>query len=183
MRAMRELQDRDVIGEVGVSNYSLARWQEAEKALGRRVLSNQVSYSLTDREAERDLIPYAAATGRIVIAYSPLSRGFLAARYRPDRRPGNLVRRRGLFTRETLARAAPLFATLGEVAHSHGATPAQVALAWVIRHPNVVAIVGASNADQAAANAAAADLELGSDELTALTKAASAFRRPAPPRG
>jgi len=176
MRGMRELQDRDVVGEVGVSNYSLARWQAAEMALGRRVLSNQVSYSLTDRKAERDLIPHAAATGRIVIAYSPLSRGFLSARYRPDHRPGNLVRRRGLFTQEALGRAAPLFATLHEVAHTHGATPAQIALAWVIRHPNVVAIVGASNADQAAANAAAADLELDPDEVTALTEAASAFR-------
>jgi len=176
MRGMRELQDRGVVGEVGVSNYSLGRWQAAEKELGHRVLSNQVSYSLADRRAELDLIPYAAATGRVVVAYSPLSRGFLSTRYGPDRRPVNAVRRRGLFSRESLERAQGLFATLREVADAHQATPAQVALAWVIRHPNVVAIVGASSADQAAANAEAADLDLSPDEIAALTEAASTFR-------
>ena len=89
----------------------------------------------------------------------------------------SLSRVGGLFTQEALARAAPLFATLHELADAHGATPAQVALAWVIRHPNVVAIVGASNADQAAANAAAADLELEPAEVVALSEAASAFGR------
>ena len=176
MRGMRELQDRGVVGEVGVSNYSLGRWQAAEKELGHRVLSNQVSYSLADRRAELDLIPYAAATGRVVVAYSPLSRGFLSTRYGPDRRPVNAVRRRGLFSRESLERAQGLFATLREVADAHQATPAQVALAWVIRHPNVVAIVGALSADQAAANAEAADLDLSPDEIAALTEAASIFR-------
>jgi aryl-alcohol dehydrogenase-like predicted oxidoreductase len=176
MRGMRELQDRGVVGEVGVSNYSLRRWQAAEKELGRRLLSNQVSYSLADRKAELDLIPYAAATGRVVIAYSPLSRGFLSTRYGPDHRPENAVRRSGLFSRENLERTEGLFATLREVADVHQATPAQVALAWVIRHPNVVAIVGASSADQAAANAEAADLDLSPDEVAALTEAASTFR-------
>lgn len=175
MRGMCALQDRCVVGEVGVSNYSLARWQKAERALGRRVLSNQVSYSLTDRRAELDLIPYAAESGRIVIAHSPLARGFLSTRYDTDNRPTNAVRRRGLFSPESLERAGSLFATLREVAGNQRATPAQVALAWVIRHPNVVAIVGASSADQVRANAAAADLDLAADEITALTEAAEAF--------
>ena len=61
-----------------------------------------------------------------------------------------------MFSQESLERAQGLFATLREVADAHQATPAQVALAWVIRHPNAVAIVGASSADQAAANAGAA---------------------------
>ena len=60
MRGMQALQTVGLVGEVGVSNYSLARWQRAEAALGSRVLSNQVSYSLVERRPERDLIPYAA---------------------------------------------------------------------------------------------------------------------------
>lgn len=176
MRGMRALQDRGVVGEVGVSNYSLARWRAAEKALGRRVLSNQVSYSLADRKPELDLIPSAARNGRIVIAHSPLARGLLSTRYGPDHRPGNAVRRRGLFSRDSLERAQDLFRVLHEVADAHGATPAQAALAWVIRHPNVVAIVGASSVAQVEANAAAADLDLGTDELVALSEAAAGFR-------
>lgn len=140
------------------------------------MLSNQVSFSLVDRGAELDLIPYAVKTGRAVIAYSPLWRGFLSTRYGLNHGPANAVRRRGLFSQESLERAQGLFATLRGVADAHQATPAQVALAWVMRHPNVVAIVGASSADQAAANAEAADLNLNPDEVTALTETASTFR-------
>jgi len=176
MRGMRDLEDRGVVGEVGVSNYPLARWRRAEAAFGRRVLSNQVSYSLADRRPERDLIPYAAESDRVVIAYSPLARGFLSTRYGPERRPRNMVRRRGLFSAESLERARGLFSVLREVADAHEAAPAQVALAWVIRHPNVVAIVGASAVEQVEANAAAAHLQLAADEIDALTVAAAAFR-------
>src|ERR1700728_4444426 len=67
MRGMRALQTVGLVGEVGVSNYSLARWQAAEQALGGRVLSNQVEYSLVHRQPEADLLPYAEAGGRVVI--------------------------------------------------------------------------------------------------------------------
>ncbi len=58
---------------------------------------------------------------------------------------------------------------------AQGATPAQVALAWVIRHPNVVAIPGASSVAQLESNAAAADLELSADQDEQLTSASDAF--------
>ena len=61
MRGMRALQRVGLVGEVGVSNYSLNRWRAAEQALGGPVLSNQVCYSLVDRSPERDLLPSPAA--------------------------------------------------------------------------------------------------------------------------
>jgi aryl-alcohol dehydrogenase-like predicted oxidoreductase len=176
MRGMRALQDIGRIAEVGVSNYPLARWRRAEAILGRRVLSNQVAYNLVDRDAERALIPYAAGSGRLVIAHTPLARGFLSARYTPDHRPRNSVRRwNRLFRPQTLEQAQPLFATLRELARAHDATPAQVALAWIVRHQNVVAIVGAARAEQVDENAHAADLELSDDEAYELSRAAEAF--------
>src|SRR5438105_15059434 len=69
MRGMRALQRVGPVGEVGVSNYSLPRWQAAEQALGAKVLSNQVRFSLIDRTPERHLLPFADSTGHIVIAY------------------------------------------------------------------------------------------------------------------
>jgi aryl-alcohol dehydrogenase-like predicted oxidoreductase len=178
MRGMRAAGDAGLVGEVGVSNYPLARWRSAEAALGRRVLSNQVRYSLVDRRPERGLVPHAEAEGRLVIAYSPLAQGFLTGRYGPDERPTNLLRRRApLFRPDSFARAEPLLATLRELADAHDATPAQVALAWTIRHPNVVAIPGASRVEQLEANAAAADLELAPDELAALAAGADAYAR------
>jgi aryl-alcohol dehydrogenase-like predicted oxidoreductase len=64
MRGMSALQRVGLVGEVGVSNYPLARWKAAEEALGTRVLSNQVRYSLADRAPEKDLLPFAAEADR-----------------------------------------------------------------------------------------------------------------------
>src|SRR5580693_10286373 len=92
MRGMRALQRVGLVGEVGVSNYSLDRWRAAERALGQRVLSNQVQYSLVARSPEQDLLPFAASTDHLVIAYSPLAQGLLSGRYHRDHRPATRVR-------------------------------------------------------------------------------------------
>jgi aryl-alcohol dehydrogenase-like predicted oxidoreductase len=177
MRGMRALQRVGLVGEVGVSNYSLPRWQAAEQALGSRVLSNQVRYSLVDRAPERDLLPFAESTGHVVIAYSPLAQGLLSGKYHRDNRPANRLRAASpLFLPENLDRAGELIAALRKVADAHSATPAQIALAWVIRHPAVVAIPGASSVEQLESNAAAADIELTEDEYQALGEAAERFR-------
>jgi aryl-alcohol dehydrogenase-like predicted oxidoreductase len=177
MRGMRALQQVGLVGEVGVSNYSLRRWRAAEQALGSRVLSNQVQYNLVTRSPERDLVPFAESTGHIVIAYSPLAQGLLCGRYDRDHRPANRVRAANpLFLPENLERAGDLIAKLREVAHAHSATPAQVALAWVIHSPAVVAIPGASSVAQLESNAAAAEIDLTDDEYQELSEASSRFR-------
>jgi aryl-alcohol dehydrogenase-like predicted oxidoreductase len=177
MRGMRALQRVGLVSEVGVSNYSLDRWRAAERALGSRVLSNQVRYNLVDRSAERDLLPFAASTGHVVIAYSPLAQGLLSGRYHRDSRPGNSLRAASpLFLPENLDRAGDLIAALRAVADAHAATPAQIALAWAIRRPGVVAIPGASSVGQLESNVAAADLDLTEDEYQSLCAAADRFR-------
>ena len=65
---------------------------------------------------------------------------------------------------------------LREIATAHDATAAQIALAWVVHHDNVVAIPGASSVAQLEANAAAADITLTDDEMARLTQASDAFR-------
>jgi aryl-alcohol dehydrogenase-like predicted oxidoreductase len=176
MRGMSALQRVGLVGEVGVSNYPLARWQAAERALGGRVLSNQVRYSLADRAPEKDLLPWATEAGRIVIAYSPLAQGLLSGRYDRVNRPANRVRAGNpLFLPENLDRAGELIGVLREVAGMHGATPAQIALAWVIRHPAVAAIPGASTVEQLESNVAAAEIDLSDGEYAALTAASDRF--------
>jgi aryl-alcohol dehydrogenase-like predicted oxidoreductase len=177
MRGMRALQRVGLVGEVGVSNYSLDRWRAAEAALGDRVLSNQVQYSLVARSPERDLQPFAASTGHLVIAYSPLAQGLLSGRYHRDHRPANRVRAASaLFLPENLERAGDLIATLREVADAHSATPAQIALAWAIHRPAVAAIPGASSVEQLESNVAAADIDLTDGEYQALSAASARFR-------
>lgn len=176
MDGMRRLVSSGRVRHAGVSNFSLARWKEAEAAMGGPVLSNQVRFSLVDRRPLRDLVPWAAGNDRIVIAYSPLGQGLLSARYDAAHPPKGGVRDMNpLFLPENLDRATDLLEALRDIARAHDATPAQVALAWVIRRPNVVAIPGASSVEQLERNAAAADLELSDDDDARLTAAAEAF--------
>src|SRR6202795_4569464 len=92
MRGMQRLQAARVITAVGVSNFSLARWRAAEAALGSPVLSNQVQYSLVARKPDAELVPYAQAHDRLVIAYSPLGMGLLSGRYDADHPPRGTAR-------------------------------------------------------------------------------------------
>jgi len=167
MPRFRRLLDAGLIRHAGVSNHFLDQWQACEGAFGGPVLSNQVRFSLVHREAERELVPWAQRNGRIIIAYSPLGQGLLSGRYQ-SASPGNFRRFRRDFSAEARARRAPLVQALREIGDGHQATPAQVALAWLVRKPNVVAIPGASSVGQLEENASAADLALSSDEAARL---------------
>jgi aryl-alcohol dehydrogenase-like predicted oxidoreductase len=123
-----------------------------------------------------DLVPYAAAMDRVVVAHSPLGQGLLTdglAEVAP--RPRGVRRASPLFRPGARRRLAPLNAALHEIAAAHGATPAQVALAWVVGHPNTIAIPGARTIAQLEENAAAADFVLAENELAHLAAEAAAF--------
>ena len=182
LRAVHDLQQEGMIAEVGLSNGTLDRWTAAEDALGGRVLSNQVSYSLVNRSAEQTLLPYARSQGRVIIAHSPLAHGLLSGRYDRERRPASPAQLSDpLFLPENLDRAADLLDTLRAVADAHAATPAQVALAWVIRDPSVTAIPGAATVEQLESNVAAAGIDLTDDEYEALAEASTRFSPIRPP--
>ncbi len=176
MQALRPLVDSGVVRRVGVSNYSREQWRDAERSLRSPVVANQVHFSLLCPGPALDLVPHAAAQGRLVVAYSPLGQGLLA-----DGRDAGRRRRRGvrsansLFRSGPAARSASLRVAISEIAAAHVATPAQVALAWVIAHPNTIAIPGARTIEQLEENAAAADLVLGDSELARLSAEAAAF--------
>lgn len=176
MEGMRRLQDDGLVRHVGVSNFSRSRWESAEAELGRPVLSNQVQYSLLVPKPTRELVPYARERGRLVIAYSPLAKGLLGGRYDADHLPGGSARTMDpLWLPENVRRAMPVVETVRRIADAHGATPAQVALAWLISHDNVVVIPGASSVDQLRHNVEAAELELKDGELEELTAESEAF--------
>jgi aryl-alcohol dehydrogenase-like predicted oxidoreductase len=168
MPRMKRLQDSELVRHVGVSNHSLAQWQAAESALGGPVLSNQVRFSLIARAPELELLPWAQREGRLIIAYSPLGQGLLSGKYQKAP-PRNFRRARRAFSDESRQRLQPLVDALGEIAAKEGATSSQVALAWLIRKPNVVAIPGASNVRQLEENVGAADIELSDDDDARLT--------------
>jgi aryl-alcohol dehydrogenase-like predicted oxidoreductase len=174
MQAVRPLVDTGVVQCVGVSNYSVDQWRAAERALRSPVVANQVRFSLVSPGPAHDLVPYAVRADRIVVAYSPLGQGLLAGVVAAGAVRG-LRARNGLFGPRGQQRLAPLVDALREIAAAHDASAAQVALAWVLYHPNTVAIPGARTLEQLEENAAAADLLLSAAEFAHLSVAAEEF--------
>jgi aryl-alcohol dehydrogenase-like predicted oxidoreductase len=176
MQSLRPLLRGGVVRHVGVSNYRLEQWQAAEQALGTPVLANQVRFNLLDPEPARDLVPYAERAGRVVVAYSPLGQGLLCGRDGDGEAPRAGMRRFDRrFDGHGRERIRPVADAIAEVAAAHAATPAQVALAWVLAHPNTVVIPGARTVEQLEENARAADLVLTADEVARLTRASFAL--------
>jgi aryl-alcohol dehydrogenase-like predicted oxidoreductase len=172
MQALRPLVASGEVRRVAVSNYSLDQWQSAERALRAPIVANQVRFSLLRPGPARDLVPHAAATGRVVVAYSPLGQGLLGDTPTEGLRG---MRARNPQFRRRRRRLGPLLEALREIAAAHDATPAQVALAWVLGHPNTVAIPGARTLQQLEENAATADLVLADAEHGRLTAEAEAL--------
>jgi aryl-alcohol dehydrogenase-like predicted oxidoreductase len=181
MAGMRRLRAEGLVAEVGVSSYDLPRWQTAERHLGAPVLVNQVPYNLLRRDAEEALLPWAANHGRLIVAAQPFATGFLSGVYHRGKRVTGPWRTPDpLYSPDYLQRTGELVGAMDEVARAHDATVAQVALAYVLRHPHVVASPGAATPSQLAENAAAADLELNKDECQGLAEAASRCPTPGP---
>lgn len=167
MPGFRGLMESGLVAHVGVSNHDLSQWQACDAALGRPVLSNQVRFSLLHREPDRELVPWAQRNDRVIIAYSPLAQGAVSGRYR-DHAPSNFRRFNSDFSTAARHRHEPLAAALQDIAGHHGATAAQISLAWLVNKPNVVAIPGASSVEQVEENALAGDIILSREEIDRL---------------
>jgi len=176
MKGMRRLRDDGQIWHIGVSNFSRRQWQRAEAVLGSPVETNQVQYSLLQRKPENDLLAYTRDFGRVLIAYSPLAQGLLSGKYDVNNVPGDVRRFNRFFKQNNLQRALRVVDSLKEIAAKYDATPAQIALAWVVYHPNVIAIPGARSVSQVEENAAAADIRLSEDDYNFLSAAADRYR-------
>ena len=175
MEAMADLVEAGKIRSVGVSNFNEERMRRAHAALERRGLplaANQVHYSLLHREIETNgVLDAAKELGITIIAYQPLASGLLTGKYHrePERlRQAGFARR--MMLGRGLARAGAVVAALEEVAARHDATPAQVALNWLVtfQGERVVAIPGASKVRHAAENAAALGFRLSQEEMSRL---------------
>jgi aryl-alcohol dehydrogenase-like predicted oxidoreductase len=171
-QAVRPLVEEGLVRRVGVSNFTLEQWRDAESALRAPATANQVRFNLLTPGPAEDLVPHAAAMDRVLVAYSPLAQGLLAGMDGPAK-PG-ARRARGMAPGSPRAVPPGLQRALAEISLRHGATPAQVSLAWVMGHPNTVVIPGARTLEQLEQNAAAADLDLSPDEMVRLSTLAKA---------
>jgi len=142
VEGMTALQSEGKIGDWGVSNFDASDMAELLAAGGSACATNQILYNLLRRGPEFDLLPAMAKRSMPAMAYSPIEQGRL-----------------------------PNSGVLAEIARRHEATIFQVALAWVLRRPEIIAIPKAATIAHVAANRAALDLKLDADALAALDKA------------
>ena len=155
--AFEELVGAGKIREWGVSNFDGDDLAEMPAVAGQgRIACNQVLYHLQERAIEHAVIPWCEQHGVAVVAYSPFGHNDFP---QPRSKAGQVLQ---------------------AIAEAHGASPRQVALAFLTRAPSVFAIPKASTPEHAADNAAAGRLVLGREEIAALD---NAFPRGPKPRG
>jgi len=139
----------------------------------------QSEYSLWTRQHEREILPAIEDLGIGLVAFSPLGKGFLTGKIDPNTTfaEGDIRRILPRFTSEAREANLALVAVLEAFAREHAATPAQVALAWVLaRKPWIVPIPGTTKAERMKENIAAASLVLSVAQLEALEEASAKVR-------
>lgn len=142
VEAFERLKAEGKIGQWGVSNFDTDDMLELEGvSAGGAMQTNQVLYNLSSRGVDFDLIPWQQKRGIPLMAYSPVGQGDLAGDAR-----------------------------LTRIGERHGATAAQIALAWVLRQKGVIAIPKASRPEHVRLNRAAADISLSEPDLAELDR-------------
>ena len=174
--ALDHLVDSGKVRYIGCSNY--AGWH-LMKALGiserrgyQRFVSQQIYYSLQARDAEYELVPVSLDQGLGILVWSPLAGGLLSGKYRRGEEGPEGSRHLTDWGEPPVRNEEQVYDiidALVEIAEEHGASPAQVALAWTLGRPGIASVViGARTDEQLADNLGAADLVLGDEERTRL---------------
>ncbi|RDS79369.1 aldo/keto reductase [Dyella monticola] len=166
---------------IGASNYTADRFAEALKVSKEHNLpryeSLQPEYNLVSRAGyERELEPLVVEEHVGVINYYALASGFLSGKYRSEADLVKSSARSGAVKKYLNAQGLNVLAALDEVAAAHRATPAQVALAWQLARPGIVApIVSATTVEQWRELSGAAMLSLTQNEIALLSDASATF--------
>jgi aryl-alcohol dehydrogenase-like predicted oxidoreductase len=169
--AMAGLVKAGKVKALGLSEVSAETLRRAHAT--HPIAALQTEYSLWSRDPENGLLQACAELGIAFVAYSPLGRAFLTGTVgKPEDLPeGDFRRANPRFQGAALERNNRLAQALGKFAAERKATPAQIALAWLLtKHPHVVPIPGTKRRTYLEENAAAADIRLDAGEVAALDK-------------
>jgi aryl-alcohol dehydrogenase-like predicted oxidoreductase len=169
--ALAEFQREGKIRYIGVSNFNVEQMCRALPVA--QITSLQPPYSLVDRAIEKDILPFCAQQQIGVIVYSPMASGLLTGkmtRERIERLPEDDWRKHdSRFQEPQLSQTLEIAARLREIGQRYGRSPAEVAIAWTLRRPEVTAaIVGARRPEQVEGIMGAADFRLSGDEIAEL---------------
>ncbi|HTM49094.1 MAG TPA: aldo/keto reductase [Bryobacteraceae bacterium] len=165
---MAQLKAEGKVRHIGVSNFNVPQLRRAQAIAP--VTSLQPPYSMISPEIEQEILPFCGANNIGVLAYSPMKNGLLSGamtRERVAAFPADDFRRRvPHFQEPLLSRNLALAELLREIGRRHGRNPGEVAIAWVLRRPEVTAaIVGMRSAEQVDGVIGAAEFRLSPDEV------------------
>ena len=171
--ALRELVEAGKVRHLGISEAAPATVRRAHAV--HPVAASQNEYSLFSRDPEDELLPTLRELGIGLVAYSPLGRGFLSGQVTsPDDFAADDFRRNApRFQGENFQRNLDVVEKVKQLADAKGATPSQLALAWVLAQgDDVVPIPGTKRVRYLEENAAAVDLRLTPEDLVAIEEVA-----------
>jgi aryl-alcohol dehydrogenase-like predicted oxidoreductase len=178
-RALDDLVRQGKVRYVGVCNYQAWQICQAmgvqERINATPLITAQNPYSLLNRELERELFPFARASRIGIMAYAPLAIGLLSGAYRPDAPPpaSTLWARKGPKSLAAALNGRPgdVIRTAFAVAERTGASVAQVALQWVMTHPEItIVITGADSTEQLDDNVGSVGLRLSEEDIAELSR-------------
>lgn len=167
--AMAETVAEGKVRLIGLSEVKPAELRRAHQV--HPVAAVQSEFALWTREPERELIPLCDQLGAAFVAFSPLGRGLFAAPQSLSLEEGDFRRTLPRFQPENLSKNQELAETVRAIAMRRGATPSQIALAWVLRAgPNVFAIVGTRSSMHLEENLGAHNVRLTSEDIHELDR-------------
>ncbi|MBN1977907.1 MAG: aldo/keto reductase [Anaerolineae bacterium] len=166
--AIADLIAKGKVRYAGASNFSVAQLKRVQAI--HPVASLQPPYSMLRRDVEQELLPYCAANDIGVVAYSPMQAGLLTGKFSKERAAsladGDWRKQNPLFQEPQLSVNLALVEKLRPIAERNGRTLAQLAIAWVLRRPEVTAaIVGARRPSQIEETASAGDWTLSQEDI------------------
>ncbi len=176
LETMQDLVERGLVSYPGVSNF--AAWQmstlqaRAEERGYSRYEVAQMNYSLLNRDIEHEVLPFMNFSKMTLLVWSPLHGGVLSGKYSKEQKPpaGTRAGNRGLFfpffDEDT---GFGIVEKLKQIAEEQDATPAQIALAWLLSK-NQIVLLGAKTVDQFKENLGALDVKLTTEQLDNLDR-------------
>jgi aryl-alcohol dehydrogenase-like predicted oxidoreductase len=178
MEALTEVCEAGKVRAIGFSEWTVEQIEAGLEVAGaKKWVSSQPQYNMIWRAPEAELIPFCREHGISQIVWSPMAQGVLSGKYKPGEEHPSDSRAASdamgwAMDRYLAEEVLDAVQRLVPIAEGSGLSMAELALAWVLREPNVAsAIVGASRPEQVHANAAASGIELTADVLEAIDEA------------